>query len=53
LKFLGNQGELERSETTKIFVGLGTHLFVKVPQPGDSEVTFLVIESSCHLILPV
>jgi len=22
------------------FLGLGTHLFVKVPQPGDSKVTF-------------
>jgi len=27
--------------------------FVKVPQPGDSEETFLVFESSCHLLLPV
>jgi len=26
--------------------GLGTHLFVKVQQPGDSEETFLVFESS-------
>jgi len=26
--------------------GLGTHLFVKVPRPGDSEVTFSVLESS-------
>jgi len=34
-------------------VGLGTHLFVKVPRPGDSKVTFSVIESSCHLLLPV
>jgi len=25
---------------------LGTHLFVKVPRPGDSEVTFSVFESS-------
>jgi len=33
-------------------IGLGTHLFVKVPRPGDSEVTFLVFESSCHLLLP-
>jgi len=29
-------------------LGLGTHLFVKVVQPGDSEVTFSVFESSCH-----
>jgi len=32
-----------------IGLGLGTHLFVKVPRPGDSEVTFAVFESSCHL----
>jgi len=30
--------------------GLDTHLFVKVPRPGGSEVTFSVFESSCHLI---
>jgi len=30
-------------------VGLGTHLFVKVSRPRDSEVTFSVFESSCHL----
>jgi len=29
--------------------GLETHLFVKVSRPGDSEVTFSVFESSCHL----
>jgi len=34
-------------------IGLGTHLFIKVPRPGDSEVTFSVFESSCHLLLPV
>jgi len=33
--------------------GLGTHLFIKVPRLRDSEVTFSVLESSCHLILPV
>jgi len=33
--------------------GLGTYLFVKVPQPGDSEVTFSVFQSGCHLLLPV
>jgi len=32
---------------------LGTHLFVKVPRPGNSEGTFSVFESSCHLLLPV
>jgi len=25
----------------------------KLPQPGNSEVTFAVFESSCHLLLPV
>jgi len=34
-------------------LGLGTHLFVKVPRPGESEVTFLVFELSCHLLLLV
>jgi len=33
--------------------GLGTHLFVKVSRPGDSEVIFSVFESNCHLLLPV
>jgi len=27
---------------------LGIHLFVKVPRPGDSEVTFLVFESQSN-----
>jgi len=34
-------------------VSLGTHLFVKVSRPGDSELTFAVFESSCHLLLLV
>jgi len=34
-------------------IGLGTHLFVKVPRPGDSEVTSSAFESSCHMLLPV
>jgi len=33
--------------------GLGTHLFVKVPRPGNSKETFSVFESSFHLLLPV
>jgi len=37
----------------KLGLGLGTHLFVKVLRPGDSEGTFSAIESSCHLLLPV
>jgi len=28
-------------------------LFVKVPQPGDSEVTFSIFRSSCYLLLRV
>jgi len=28
-------------------------LFTKLPQPGDSDVTFSVFESSYHLLLPV
>jgi len=33
-------------------LSLDTYLFVKVPRPGDSEVTFSVFESSCHPLLP-
>jgi len=29
------------------------NLFAKMSQPGDSEVTFAVFESSCHQSLPV
>jgi len=28
-------------------IRLGSHIFAKVTRPGDSEVTFLVFESSC------
>jgi len=35
------------------FHDLDTDLFVKVPRRGDSEVTFSVFGSSCHLLLPV
>jgi len=35
-------------------LGLGTHLFLsRYTRPGDSEGTFSVLESSCHLLLPV
>jgi len=34
-------------------LGLGTHLFVKIPRPGGSEITFSVFESSCYLSLSV
>jgi len=30
-----------------------THLFVKVPRPGNNEGTFSVFYSSCRLLLPV
>jgi len=26
---------------------------LRMPRPGDSEVTISVFESSCHLLLPV
>jgi len=29
------------------------YLFAQLPQPGDSEVTFSVFQSSCHLLLQV
>jgi len=41
------------SSSSQHGLGLGTHLFVKVPRPGDGEVTSSVFESSCHLLLPV
>jgi len=41
------------SDLGNLALGLGTHLFVKVPRPGDSKGTFSVFESSCHLLLPV
>jgi len=49
---------MPRNSTNKLpsilsVVGLGIFLFVKVFLPGDSEGTFAVIESSCHLLLPV
>jgi len=36
-----------------VVTSLGTHLFVKLPRPGDSEGIFSVFESSWHLLLPV
>jgi len=30
-----------------------SHLFIKLPRPGDSEVTLAVFKSSYHLLLPV
>jgi len=44
-------------KTRNLDLDLGTHLFVKVPQPGDSEVTFAVFklkfcnEKSSHIVL--
>jgi len=35
------------------YVGLGTHLFVKVPRPKDGIGTLSIIESSCHLLLAI
>jgi len=34
-------------------LGLGSHLFVEVPGPRNSEGTVLVFESNCHLLPPV
>jgi len=45
--------EYNKLPTAITYRFLGPHLFVKVSRPGDSEVTFAVIESSCHLLLPV
>jgi len=36
-------------QTMYALFGLGTHLFVKVPRPEDSEVTFSVFELSKKL----
>jgi len=38
---------------SSVGLGLGTHIFVKVSRPGNSEVTFSVFESSCHILLPI
>jgi len=38
----GNERFKVRSES--LDSGLGTHLFVKVPRPGDSEVTFFGLQ---------
>jgi len=51
LKLLKNRHMI--FERSLIWWSLDTHLFVKVPRPGDSEGTFTVIESSCYLLLPV
>jgi len=44
---------LQLIDFRQLLFGLGSHLFVKVPQPGDNEETFLVFKSSYHVILPV
>jgi len=44
---------VEKMDIFMLCLGLGTRLFVKVPRPGDSEGTFSVFESSCHMLLPV
>jgi len=40
-----------RDNVTLTWLGLGPHLFDKVPRPGDSKVTFAVFKSNCHLLL--
>jgi len=39
--------------TFRLGLGLGPHLFVKVPRPGDSEMTFAVFESRKGRGIPV
>jgi len=46
-------GFVSNKSQSTLELGLGTHLFVKVPRQGDSEVTFSVVESSCHLLRPI
>jgi len=35
-------GRCSSSSSLSYYLGLGTHLLVKVPRPGDSEMTFSV-----------
>jgi len=52
MECIGSRGLIESVlRVVNQILGLGTHLFVQVPRPGDSEVTFSVFESSCHLLL--
>jgi len=51
--FVGFSSFIEQYMAGLLYLGLGTHLFVKVPRPRDSEMTFSIFESSCHLFLPV
>jgi len=37
----------------KYWYSVLVHLFIKVPQPVNSKMIFLVFESGCHLLLPV
>jgi len=53
LKFYQRENMKKRILEIKLYQSLGTHLFVKVTRAGDSEVTFVVFESSCHLLLQV
>jgi len=44
-------GSMQKKKTFTL--GLGTHLFVKVPWPGHGDETIAFFESSCHLLLTV
>jgi len=33
-----------------VLVGLSSHLFVKIPRPGNNEVTFSIFESNCQML---
>jgi len=49
----GNWGLIKWKWALVYGLGLGTHLFVKVPQPGDSEGTFSIFELSFYLLLSI
>jgi len=47
---LSNFDGQQRVSAIRKGLGTGTHLFVKVPRPGDSKGTFSVFESSCRYL---
>jgi len=52
-KNLGLEINILRDKKSLVVLGIGNHLFVKVPRPEDSEVTFSVFESSCDLAVTI
>jgi len=61
-QLLSNQGNVEGTKYIKnlyfsmrrviLLIGLGTHLFVKVPWPGDSKVTFFGLRVKLPPVTP-